>query len=187
MNKIILSGIYFIILITGFISAEEQEWSEYSAILQPSPIQGLGVFATHEIKAGSRVLTHWYKERTSIKAKYKDIARPFHKYCMDIDQFTCFRPERCDKMEIGWYINHSFDPNVVLDSENHYRAARDIQAGEEILLDYNQYLEPDDCKSSYYKKKKISQLINFLHSRFLPGHFYSPGLCVSRQRESDCR
>jgi SET domain-containing protein len=39
---------------------------------------------------------------------------------------------------VGWYLNHSPEPNAYLCSDCLY-AARDILEGEEILIDYNQF------------------------------------------------
>lgn len=125
------------------------EWSEFSFILKPSPIGGIGVFATHDIPSGKRIFSGEFTRR---KMKTKDLPLEFRKYVIFINDEECFCPERFDRMEIGWYINHSDTPNITEISDKHLVALRDIKAGEEILLDYNELNEPEHLKESYYKK-----------------------------------
>lgn len=53
--------------------------------------------------------------------------------------------------KIGWYINHSREPNIHKIGEDHIVTSRAIKAGEEILIDYNQLNEPEHLKEDYYK------------------------------------
>jgi SET domain-containing protein len=59
-------------------------------------------------------------------------------------------------MEIGWFLNHSETPNIIKKSDGLVYAVTDIQAGDEILMDYNQLNEPESMKESYYKNKDVS-------------------------------
>ncbi len=132
-------------------------WSELSFVLKPSPLGGVGVFAAHDIAAGTHLFTQPYRVRT---LKVKDIPQEFMNYCIYINYEECICPEQFDRMEIGWYVNHSSDPNIVnktqakdprsLDNRNVY-AIKDIKAGEEILIDYNYLKEPEHLKEDYYK------------------------------------
>jgi SET domain-containing protein len=61
----------------------------------------------------------------------------------------CLCPQQFDRMEIGWYINHSSRPNIAKKSvvsnakavrgskKRIIHAIREIKAGDEILMDYN--------------------------------------------------
>jgi SET domain-containing protein len=40
-------------------------------------------------------------------------------------------------MSVGWYLNDSSSPNLAHDAEYNYFAARDIRAGEELLIRYD--------------------------------------------------
>lgn len=132
------------------------EWSEFSFILQPSPLGGVGVFAAHDIPDG----THLFKSRFITRTmKVKDVPPLLLKYCIYISDEECICPERFDRMEIGWYLNHSSKPNVAKKtaasssdskSRNIY-AIQDIKAGDEILIDYNCLNEPEHLKEDYYK------------------------------------
>lgn len=126
------------------------QWSEFSVTLKPSTLGGVGVFATHDIAEGTQVFSGKF---SPVKRKIKDIPEEFIKYCVFVSDEECLSPERFDRMEIGWYLNHSDNPNVKKISDNYAIATRNIQAGEEILMDYNQLDEPDHLKESYYFKK----------------------------------
>lgn len=58
-------------------------------------------------------------------------------YCVRHEAGYCC-PLDFHRMSIGWYMNHSDTPNVLgrPDENFEYYAARDIEAGEEILCDY---------------------------------------------------
>ncbi len=127
-----------------------KSWTEFSFVLKPSAIGGIGVFATHDISTGTRILSSSFSPR---RMKIKDIPSDFLKYCIYINDEDCFCPERFDRMEIGWFLNHSFEPNIEKKGENYIIAIRDITAGEEILIDYNQLSEPEHLKEEYYKPK----------------------------------
>ena len=121
--------------------------TEFSFILKPSPIGGIGVFATHAIPAGSQVLSGKFLPR---KMKTQDIPEEFLKYCVHLNDEECLCPRQFDRMEIGWYLNHSDNPNIMRKSEYTVFAIRDIKAGEEIFMDYNQLDEPTHLKEAYY-------------------------------------
>ncbi|MGE3534843.1 MAG: SET domain-containing protein [Parachlamydiales bacterium] len=138
------------------------QWSEFSFMLQPSPLGGVGVFATHDIPAGTLLFNQNFELRTM---KVKDVPAALLKYCIYISDEECLCPERFDRMEIGWYINHSSTPNIARKNrvsnaeavknikERTVHAVRDIKAGEEILIDYNCLDEPEHMKEDYYKPR----------------------------------
>ena len=124
-------------------------WTQFSLIIKPSTLGGVGVFATHAISAGTQVFAGMYSPR---KWRIKDIPAEFVKYCILLNEEECLGPERFDRMEIAWYVNHSDQPNIERRSDNDVIACRDIQAGDEILLDYNQLHEPEHLKEGYYRR-----------------------------------
>lgn len=154
-KKIILSC--FIFLSYAYCSLE---WTEFSFVLKPSPLGGIGVFSTHDIAKGTQVFKGSFELRT---LKTKDVPPELLKYCIHVNEEECLGPVRFDRMEIGWYMNHSDDPNVanefVLTQETHLTigperkvfAVKDIKAGDEILIDYNALGEPEHLKDDYYK------------------------------------
>jgi len=125
------------------------QWTEFSFILQPSKLGGVGVFATHAIPSGTRVFSGNFSPR---KMKITEVPEAFKKFCVYINESECLCPERFDRMEIGWYLNHSHEPNIRKLADSHVVAVRDIKPGDEILMDYNDLHEPDNMKEDYYKK-----------------------------------
>lgn len=140
--------------------AASVNWTEFSFMLKPSSQGGIGVFATHDIPAGTQVFTEDFNLRT---LKIKNVPTELIMYCIYISDEECLCPERFDRMEIGWYINHSSEPNIAKkglintdDPINDIKkrtvyAIKDIKAGDEILIDYNYLNEPEHLKEDYYK------------------------------------
>lgn len=122
--------------------------TEFSFILKPSIIGGVGVFATHDLPAGIRVFSAASSVR---KLKVSELPQQFIKYCPMVSDEECFGPEQFDRMEIRWYLNHSHQPNVKRIAPGHFVTFREIKAGEEVLIDYNQFDEPEHLKEDYYK------------------------------------
>jgi SET domain-containing protein len=136
-------------------------WTEFSCILRPSPLGGVGVFAIHDIPLGSMV----FNEELIIKRtlKIKDVPKELLQYCIYKNDEECIGPERFDRMEIAWYLNHSATPNIAKKNllngdtindriKKQFYAIKDIKAGDEILIDYNYLNEPEHLKEVYYKR-----------------------------------
>jgi uncharacterized protein len=49
----------------------------------------------------------------------------------------CFVPRCFNRMSVGWYLNDSEEPNLAHDANYVYFALRDIAAGEELLIRYD--------------------------------------------------
>ncbi|MBI5447896.1 MAG: SET domain-containing protein [Gammaproteobacteria bacterium] len=122
--------------------------TEFTFILQPSPLGGVGVFAAHDIPNGMQLFSGIFKPR---KMKISDIPDTFRKYVIYLNDAECLCPERFDRMEIGWYLNHSPHPNIIKKDHGLVYAVHDIKKGEEILIDYNHLNEPECMKEDYYK------------------------------------
>lgn len=124
--------------------------SEFSFVLKPTE-HGIGVFATHDIKADSYLRLFGDEENTgdvSVVRSKKDVPEFFRSYCVDRgDELRC--PSDFGCMEIGWHVNHSSTPNAHHKNYEFY-AMRDINAGEEITVDYNTLEEPENAKEEFY-------------------------------------
>jgi SET domain-containing protein len=122
-------------------------WFDRRIVMRRSPIHGTGVFATHPIRAGERLI--WVSGGVVYTSEDWRTGR------VQLD------PEQYNEGQIGedlfiatpkslyYYVNHSCDPNMLNDT-----AWRDIQAGEEITTDYayceaspSYRLEPCACGS----------------------------------------
>lgn len=127
--------------------------SEFSFILKPSTIEnaGIGVFATHDITKDTflRLFGSKSTEEESVRTiKKSEVPEMFHDYCKDMgEEIIC--PKDFGHISTGWYLNHSKTPNAYKIAYDWY-ALRDINAGEEIFIDYNTLGEPESVKDDYY-------------------------------------
>jgi len=126
------------------------KWTEFTFILQPSPLGGIGVFTTHDIPMGTRLFSGRFSPR---QMKSADVPDAFRKYCVYLNDEECLSPKRFDRMEIDWYLNHSHQPNIQKHPDDYMIASRDIRKNEEILIDYNDFGEPEHLKEDYYIKR----------------------------------
>ena len=131
---------------------DKNNTNEFSFILKPSKY-GVGVFTVQDIAKGTylrlfgneKIFEHRIRTLNN-----KNIPEAFKDYCMNRgDKSIC--PEDFGCMPVGWYLNHSKNPNAIHKDYNWY-ALRDIKEGEEILIDYNSLEEPEETKEDYYKK-----------------------------------
>jgi hypothetical protein len=123
--------------------------NEFSFIVKPAQ-HGVGVFATHNISKGAHLRLFVDEETTkheSRELKKSDVPESFWGHCLDRGE-TLICPPDFGALPIGWYVNHSETPNAAPgknpNQHRRYRwyALRDIQAGEEILFNYNALEEP---------------------------------------------
>ncbi len=129
----------------------ETTTTEFSFVLRPGA-HGVGVFATHAIAKGAplRLFGDHADAGEEVRIlKRSDIPESFIQHCIiEGNELHC--PMDFGKMQIGWYLNHSKEPNAI-HTDFLYFAARDIAADEEILIDYNSLEEPEDEKAAYYR------------------------------------
>lgn len=123
--------------------------NEFSFVLKPSS-HGIGVFATHAIKAGSALRLFGDERSEGVRFLDKnDVPEEFWGHCIDRgEKLACARD--FGAMPVGWYLNHSSSPNAGHKDYNYF-ALRDIKAGEEILIDYNSLEEPENAREDYYR------------------------------------
>lgn len=125
----------------------EDKTNEFSFTLKPSDY-GVGVFATHDIKEGT-YLRLFGDSSSYIMRKKEDVPEYWSNYCVSRgEELVC--PRDFGAMQVGWYLNHSKNPNAIHKNYEYY-ALRAIKAGEEILIDYNTLEEPEGSKEDYYK------------------------------------
>ena len=120
--------------------------TEFSFILKPSK-HGVGVFTTHPIKKGVHLRLFQDKPRV---LKRKDVPEIFLHYCVAKNKDEIYAAKDFAQMEVGWYLNHSRDANAFCETDLNCFATRDIAAGEEILINYNELDEPEEYKEDYY-------------------------------------
>jgi|ERR1041384_965829 len=112
--------------------------TEFSFILAPSSIHGVGVFATEPIPRGTRLRLFAEGDERYLES----VPDGFDRYVVQTDAPKIMCPADFGRMSIGWYLNHSDDPNTRILDGYEYVADKNIQAGEEITIDYGK-LEPN--------------------------------------------
>lgn len=112
-------------------------------MLKPSPVHGIGVFAIKDIPKGCRSIFSkgnggWvrlsFEEVEQLPAHSRNLVET---YCL-YDETHYFVPDYGFKlMDLVLYLNHSSTPNIASINEGEeFEALRDIQEGEELLVDY---------------------------------------------------
>ncbi len=120
-------------------------------MLRPSPVAGVGVFAITRIPSGQRGI---FSRDTSewIPVTKAEVERlPGHSrflvenYCL-FDDDHYFIPEYGFKMaDLVVFLNHSDTPNIESVNEGEdFVALRDIEAGEELFIDYGEIVDASD-------------------------------------------
>ena len=113
--------------------------------IRPSQVQGLGVFATEQIPAGTRLIEYAGERLTPREAdeRYPDESSgPHHTFLFAIDDDVVI--DASVDGNDARFINHSCGPNcdaVIDDSRIWIETLRDITAGEELAYDYAYVLE----------------------------------------------
>jgi SET domain-containing protein len=105
-------------------------------ILKPSPIQGIGVFTLAPIKKNQKIpLSAENDARIIPESELARLPKVYHQYHVpDVEQ-NWWGPRDYHCMSIGWYLNHSKNPN--LDVATNFVAVRRIKKGEELTIDYS--------------------------------------------------
>lgn len=137
-------------------SITQDQTDEFSFVLKPSsiPNAGVGVFALHGIKAGTKLMIN--KEGGESRVMdINDIPEPLRHFGIALPELPEGKrkvPKEFNHLWFVWFLNHSDNPNAELrEKDNAYYSTKDIQADEEILIDYNAFREPDEVKADYYK------------------------------------
>jgi len=117
--------------------------NETYAMLRPSGIHGIGVFAIRPIPKGcrdifSRGQGEWIKlpiaDVELLPAHSKELIET---YCL-FDEENYYVPDYGFKlMDLVNYLNHSSNPNIVsVNDGEEFEALRDIATGEELMVNY---------------------------------------------------
>jgi hypothetical protein len=113
--------------------------TEYSFMLKPSVIDvgGVGVFATHEIASGTYLRLFDLEDYRMIDLKPNNHFL-LERFGVPGNQICC--PKDLGRMSIGWYLNHSSDPNAYFKDDGTYYALKTIRSDEEITIDYEKFV-----------------------------------------------
>jgi SET domain-containing protein len=121
------------------------------AMLKPSPLHGIGVFAITEIKKGERKIFSDYECDWIEVSKEEVDALPQHardlveNHCL-FNETHYYIPEYGFKIfDLAVYLNHSDQPNLIsINDGEFFEAIRDINVGEELLVDYGTIVNSEE-------------------------------------------
>lgn len=114
------------------------------AIYEPRPsriIPGqVGLFALTQFKAGEVVVedSYWDESRLVSWTEFEELDPATKKKLIDFCYKTeegIHAPQDINRINIGYYMNHSCDPCILVRDNGDYVAARDICSGEELTID----------------------------------------------------
>ncbi len=119
--------------------------------IKPSPLHGNGVFALRSIPKGCRnMFSTGIGEFIKVERSEVDALPPHSKYLVEtyclFDEDHYWIPEYGFKvMDVSLYLNHSDAPNLIsINDGEFFETLRDIEAGEELLIDYGTIVESEE-------------------------------------------
>ena len=122
-------------------SEMKTETGEFSFILKPSTIAGVGVFVTHKIKKGTRLRVFSGEPTRKIRmseVKKNPVLAKFVEFFAVVSNGIAYMPSNFSRLDVGWHLNHCNNPNAHHDESYKYYASRDIEEGEELTINYNE-------------------------------------------------
>jgi uncharacterized protein len=108
--------------------------------------RGVGLFAIRDIPAGTTLFLGDQGETVRVSPAVVDaidddeIKKMYYDFCPLVDG-AFITPADFNQMTMGWYMNHSDSPNVVVREGTSFHAERLIAKGEELTTDYRTYSE----------------------------------------------
>jgi SET domain-containing protein len=109
--------------------------NEFSFLLKPSRIAGIGIFAVHGIAKGTYLAFFRESEPSPLRRVTSKNRFFVERFGVPGGKNAYYCPPDFRWMSIGWYVNHSTKPNA-FHINYRYFALRDIKAGTEITIDY---------------------------------------------------
>jgi len=115
------------------------------ARIGPSRTHGVGVRAIRDIPKGTLVFRGesgrvvWVSRAAvrrlpaAIRSLYEDFGMVWE------DRIGV--PPSLNRLSVGWYVNHSEEPNVEAGDDGRFRALRRIRKGEELTADYRTFVD----------------------------------------------
>jgi SET domain-containing protein len=121
------------------------------AMIQPSPIHGIGVFAIRDIPKGTKNIFskesgEWIKvHRSEVEALPEHTKNLVETHCL-FDDDNYFLPDYgFKKLDIVIFLNHSDNPNIISVNEGiYFETIQEIKCGEELLIDYGTIVDSNE-------------------------------------------
>ena len=115
------------------------------ARIGPSSIHGTGAIAIRSIPAGVLVFRGeseravWVR-RSEVRRLPKALRALYEDFGMVSGRLLGV-PPNLNRLSVGWYVNHSDQPNLVAGDDGRFRSLRRIRAGEELTADYRTFVD----------------------------------------------
>lgn len=125
---------------------------EFSFVLKPSSIKdaGIGVFALHAIKSGTKLALNKDGGESRI-LEASEIPEGLKHFSIALPNGKRKAPKEFNHLWLVWYLNHSDNPNSELnEADNNYYAKKDVNEGDEILVDYNAFNDQPENKPNFH-------------------------------------
>ena len=121
------------------------------AMIQPSPIHGIGVFAIIDIPKGTKNIFsqesgEWIKvHRAEVDALPAHSKNLVETHCLFDDDYYYLPDYGFKKLDIVIFLNHAENPNIISVNDGvYFESVRDIRCGEELLIDYGTIVDSDE-------------------------------------------
>lgn len=121
------------------------------AMIQPSPIHGIGVFAIRDIPKGtknifSKEAGEWIKvKRDEVEALPAHAKNLVETHCLFDENYYYLPDYGFKKLDIVIFLNHDANPNIISVNDGvYFESIRDISCGEELLIDYGTIVDSDE-------------------------------------------
>jgi len=141
--------------------AKKYQTKENLKVKRSRPGCGLGLFTLDPIKKGEFIV-----EYTGKKIPTKVADDLMTKYLFEIDEKWTI--DGAEKGNIARYVNHACKPNCEAEIDENdrivYSAVRNIDAGEELTVDYgkeyfDEFIKPYGCKCEGCIKKNLRKTL----------------------------
>ncbi len=121
------------------------------AMIQPSPIHGIGVFAITDIPKGTKDIFskesgEWIKvKRAEVDALPEHSKNLVETHCLFDDDDYYLPDYGFKKLDIVIFLNHADNPNIISVNDGvYFEAIREIKCGEELLIDYGTIVDSNE-------------------------------------------
>jgi SET domain-containing protein len=117
-------------------------------MIKPSVLHGIGVFAIRDVPKGCRAMFsknigNWIKvPKSDIDQLPKHAVDLIENYCLYDEEHYFIADYGFKVMDLVNFLNHSDAPNIIsIDDGEEFEALRDIQTGEELLINYGEIVD----------------------------------------------
>jgi SET domain-containing protein len=121
------------------------------AMIQPSPIHGIGVFAIRDIPKGTKNIFsqesgEWIKvHRAEIDALPAHSKNLVENHCLFDEDYYYLPDYGFKKLDIVIFLNHADLPNIISVNDGvYFEAISEIKCGEELLIDYGTIVDSSE-------------------------------------------